>query len=95
MLANYGYKDGSGEFFITIDTDKCDGCKDCVPACPSAVFIVGEDPNDPLRDEPVAVVSEEQRKKLKYSCAPCKPDRDRPQLPCVTACTPLAISHSW
>ena len=26
MLANYGYKDASGDFFITIDTDKCDGC---------------------------------------------------------------------
>jgi hypothetical protein len=26
MIANYGYKDGSGEFFISIDTDCCDGC---------------------------------------------------------------------
>ena len=47
MLANYGYKDGSGDFFITIDTDKCDGCGDCVPACPAGCFEVGEDPNDP------------------------------------------------
>jgi hypothetical protein len=26
MLPNYGYKDASGDFFVTIDTDKCDGC---------------------------------------------------------------------
>ncbi len=95
MIANYGYKDGSGDFFITIDTDKCDGCGDCVPVCPGNVFRVGEDPNDPLSDEPVAMVVEEQRKKLKYTCACCKPDRDRPPLPCVQACKPLAISHSW
>ena len=95
MIANYGYKDGSGDFFIAIDTDKCDGCGDCVPACPCGVFLVGEDPHDPLREEPVARVGEEQRKKLKYTCAPCKPDHDRPPLTCVMACKPLAISHSW
>ena len=95
MIANYGYKDGSGDFFIAIDTDKCNGCGDCVPACPYSVFVVGEDPNDPLRDEPVALVGEEQRRKLKYTCNPCKPDHDRPPLPCVQACKPGAISHSW
>ena len=95
MIAHYGYKDGSGDFFITIDTDKCDGCGDCIPACPNGVFIVGEDLNDPMRDEPVAMVSEDQRKKLKYTCAPCKPDRNRPPLPCIQACKSLALSHSW
>lgn len=96
MLANYGYKDGSGDFFITIDTDVCNGCGDCVPVCPSGCFlVVDEDPNDPLRDEPVAIVSGDQRKKLKYACAQCKPEKARPPLPCVTACTANAIHHSW
>ena len=35
MLANYGYSDGSGNYFITIDTEKCNRCGDCVAACPS------------------------------------------------------------
>ena len=49
MLANYGYKDASGDFFVTIDTDKCNSCGDCVPACPADVFVVlDEDPNDPV-----------------------------------------------
>jgi len=96
MIANYGYKDGSGNYFITIDTDKCDGCGDCAQACPQGVFeVVDEDPNDPLRDEPVAVVPEQQRKKIKYTCASCKPVGETPLLPCIAACNQSAISHSW
>jgi Fe-S-cluster-containing hydrogenase component 2 len=71
MLANYGYKDASGDFFITIDTD------------------------NPMREEPVAIVAADKKKKLKYECNPCKPSADRPPLPCVEACKLGAISHSW
>ena len=96
MLANYGYKDGSGDYFITLDTEKCNGCGDCVTACPSGLFqVLNEDPNDPLREEPVAVVVADKRKKLKYECNPCKPTSHRPRLPCVQACMAEAISHSW
>lgn len=95
MIANYGYKDGSGEYFISIDTDKCDGCGDCVEACSYGVLITGEDLNDPFREEHVAMVSEDHRKKIKYSCAPCKPVSDRSSLPCVAACGAGAIEHSW
>jgi len=96
MIANYGYKDGSGDYFIAIDTDRCDGCGACVPMCPSSVFMVmDEDPNDPMREEPVAVVAEDQRKKIKYACAQCKPGGERMPLPCVVACPVDAITHSW
>ncbi len=96
MLANYGYKDASGDFFITIDTDHCDGCEDCLPACPAQVFaVLAEDPNDPMREEPVAVVADDKKRKLKYECNPCKPDVNRPPLPCVQACSAGAITHSW
>ncbi len=96
MLANYGYKDASGDFFITIDTDKCDGCGDCVPVCPSQVLaVVDEDPNDPLREDPVALVDDQKKKKLKYECNPCKPEDTKRSLPCVDSCKQTAISHSW
>ena len=93
MKAHYGYKDGAGDFFIVIDTDKCIDCEDrgCVAACPEGVLeIITDD-----YDDEVAAVVEEHRKKIKYSCAPCKPARNRPPLPCVSACAPDAITHSW
>jgi len=93
MLANYGYKDGSGDYFITIDTDKCNGCRKCVEACPYGVMAVGEDENDPFSDQEVAFVTEAERKKIKYTCAPCKPGDTIP--PCINACEPDAITHSW
>jgi len=96
MLTNYGYEDASGDFFITIDTDKCNGCGGCIPVCPAEVFhILDEDPNDPMSDEPVVVVDNAKKKKLKYECNPCKPNKNRPDLPCMAACPFNAISHSW
>lgn len=93
MKANYGYKDGSGDYFITIDTDGCAKCQDkpCVAACPASVLEVITDDYD---DE-VAAVTDEHRKKIKFSCAPCKPDVNRLPLPCASACPMDAIAHSW
>lgn len=91
MIANYGYKDGSGEYFISINTDKCNGCGDCITSCPAGVMemIVND------YDEKVVAVTDVHRKKIKYSCAPCKPVQDRPPLPCIAVCQPQAIQHSW
>ena len=93
MIANFGYKDGSGDFFISIDTDKCNGCGECVPACPAKVLEIRDNEYDPLADDQMAVIVEEHRKKIKYSCAPCKTGSSA--LPCVAACTLDAIKHSW
>ena len=51
MLANYGYKDGSGDFFITIDTERCAECADhpCVAACPAGVLEIIDDDYDDER----------------------------------------------
>jgi Fe-S-cluster-containing hydrogenase component 2 len=93
VKANYGFMDGSGEYYITIDTDLCVECaeRSCVAACPLDMFeIIVDD-----YDDEVAAIKEVNRKKIKYDCGPCKPVADRPPLPCVEACAPGAISHSW
>jgi Fe-S-cluster-containing hydrogenase component 2 len=92
MIVHYGYKDGSGEYFISIDTDRCDGCRRCVEVCPQHVLEMRTMMVN-LEDVLVAAVTEEHRKKIKYSCAPCKPEEGKP--PCVTACEQDAIAHTW
>jgi Fe-S-cluster-containing hydrogenase component 2 len=57
--------------------------------------VVEEDPNDPMREKPVAMVAPDKRSKLKYECNPCKLSVHRPPLTCVQACKAGAISHSW
>lgn len=90
-IANYGYSDGSGTYYITITTEKCNACRDCVKVCPAEVFEVIEDDYG----DNVAVVREDKKKNIKYLCGPCKPVENRPPLPCVGACKPGAIVHSW
>ncbi|MFC1905398.1 4Fe-4S binding protein [Chloroflexota bacterium] len=95
MIVNHGYKDGSGTYLISIDQEKCDACGDCVKACPNAVLELVVDPYEPLEERIVATASEAHRKKLKYSCASCKPADRKSELPCVAACKKEAITHSW
>jgi Fe-S-cluster-containing hydrogenase component 2 len=92
MLAHYGYEDGSGSYDITVDTVRCTGCRDCVVVCPARVLTMIEE--DPVEERLVAAVSDEHRKKIKYSCSPCKA-AGYTSLPCVVACEPIALSHSW
>ena len=97
MKANYGYKDGSGDFYITVDTDKCNGCGDCVNACPVEVLELVENEYDIEAETPIASVKKEHSKKVKYSCMPCKPAAGytNADLPCVKACPFGAMEHSW
>ncbi|HHY51086.1 MAG TPA: 4Fe-4S dicluster domain-containing protein [Alphaproteobacteria bacterium] len=94
MIANYGYKDGSGEYFISIDTDKCIDCaagRACLAACPVGMFETMVDDYD---DE-VVQVKAQFRRSLPYDCAGCKPAGGWTSLRCVSACAPGAIAHSW
>jgi Fe-S-cluster-containing hydrogenase component 2 len=94
MIANYGYKDGSGEYYISIDTDRCMACpvgRACLRACPKAMFEVMTDDYD---DE-VICVKQEFRRSLAYACASCKPSGGYTSLPCTSACLPGALNHSW
>ena len=90
-IANYGYRDGSGEFYIIIDTDRCDVCEKCIEACPCGVLEKLIDDYDDV----IIAVKESERNRIKYSCGPCKPAGGRKELPCVAACAARAIRHSW
>ena len=92
MRAHHGYEDGSGRFYITVDTDLCTGCEDCVEACPSDVLVMEEE--EPVEERLVASVNAGKRKQLAYACNPCKP-RGYTALPCVKVCKPVALVHSW
>ncbi|MDO4555728.1 MAG: ferredoxin [Lachnospiraceae bacterium] len=97
MLSNYGYEDGSGSYYIEIDTDKCCNCveKSCIMACPAKIFEIYLDDYD---DE-VVRIREEARNKLKQKCIICKnQDNDTEEkfeLRCIKSCHYQAIKHTW
>ncbi len=95
MKANFGYEDGSGQFYITLDTDKCNGCGDCVPVCPAHVLQLADNEFDPLAEGQIAVVKPANRKTIKYDCGPCKPMSGARSIPCINAGKRVALSHSW
>lgn len=92
MITHYGYSDGSGEYYITIDTDKCTGCGKCVEACPQKALELETIFVD-LEEKVIASVIEDQRKKIKYTCLPCKPETNK--TPCRQACVCKAITCIW
>jgi Fe-S-cluster-containing hydrogenase component 2 len=92
IITYYGYQDGSGEYYIVVDAEKCDSCGECEKVCPQGALkmeLMFIDLNDKL----VAVVTEEHRKKIKYTCSPCKPECGK--APCVNACGQEAIKCIW
>ena len=97
MIANYGYEDASGFYYITIDGDVCARCKDhsCVTTCPQKVYTIESDDYDDL----VAVVVERARKRLRELCSACKGQNGGSsagqRLPCTDACEAGALQHSW
>ena len=91
MIVNYGYSDGNGEYYVAIDTDKCDGCAKCVTACPEKVFEVAEDDYGKV----VAKVKDAIRGKLGYVCPGFYAVCSRNDVNCRSVCAPAAISHTW
>jgi len=91
MRANYGYADASGEFYITIDTEKCDGCGDCVKACPMGIFEIVPDDYDELK----AAVRSEFAKNLSYVCPGYHGKCAAERMNCHSACPCRAIEHTW
>lgn len=92
MIAHYGYIDGSGEYYIIIDSDKCNGCGECVKKCPQTALEMVTEMID-LEDKTVVAVSEQHRKKIKYTCATCNTKKN--EIPCVQVCKQQAIKCVW
>jgi ferredoxin len=91
MRANYGYADASGEYYITVDTDRCDGCGECVRACPHGVLAIELDDED----LPKAVVKPELRRSLADLCPGFDRKCGQRQPNCHSVCRPEALRHSW
>jgi NAD-dependent dihydropyrimidine dehydrogenase PreA subunit len=89
---HYGYIDGSGEYYIVIDSDKCTGCGKCVQQCPKNALEKITEFID-LEDKTIAAIKEEHRKKISYTCAQCKPQGNK--TPCVLSCEQNAIWCVW
>ena len=92
IITHYGYTDGSGEYYIVIDTEKCIGCAKCIVQCPQSALELVDVLID-LEDKTVAAVTEQQRRNIKYACSPCKPESGK--APCVQACEQKAIWCVW
>jgi len=92
MIIHYGYTNGSGEYYISIDTEKCNGCGKCIENCPQQALELGYVIAD-LEEKLVATVSEKYRREIKYTCSPCKPENGK--APCVLVCDKDAISCTW
>jgi len=92
MITHYGYSDGSGEYYIVIDAEKCTGCAKCIPKCPQSALEMVTLFID-LEYKTVAAVTEQHRKKIKYTCSSCKPEKQ--ETPCMLACSEKAIWCTW
>jgi ferredoxin len=91
MIIHYGYEDGSGRYYVSIDAEKCDACTACIEKCPQKILTIDTVMID-LDDKQVAVVLETQRKKIQYTCASCHQGNG---IPCVQACQKGAIAATW
>ncbi len=90
MKVQYGYSDGTGEYFITIDYNLCNGCGECIKRCPAHIFVPENDGASPR-----AVVKEESRKKLASLCPGAGACPLGEKNNCLNSCPVKAISHSW
>ena len=91
MVIHYGYEDGSGQYYVSIDAEKCDACNSCIEKCPQRILTIDTVMID-IEDKRVAVVDEAQRKKIQYTCASC---HQLKEIPCVRACAKGAVVATW
>ncbi|MCJ7713768.1 4Fe-4S dicluster domain-containing protein [Candidatus Bathyarchaeota archaeon] len=92
IITYYGYSDGSGEYYVVIDSIKCTGCGKCLETCPQSALEIVTQFID-LEDKTVVAVNEKNRKKIKYTCSRCLYEGNT--APCSKACEENAISTIW
>jgi benzoyl-CoA reductase subunit A len=91
MKVNYGFTDATGDYYITIDTSKCDGCGECVDVCPSGLLtVINEDGTGPK-----AKVKDELKKKMSILCPGFYACRTSNKSDCHIVCKQNTITHSW
>jgi predicted CoA-substrate-specific enzyme activase len=91
MKISYGYSDGTGEYYITVNTGKCDGCGKCVETCFAGNLEVGK--ND--QGQSKARVKDSIRKKIHITCPGIKVCSFEHPVNCQSSCPRNAISHTW
>jgi Fe-S-cluster-containing hydrogenase component 2 len=91
MIVHYGYTDAMGDFRITVDTDKCDGCGDCLEICPEGIFQLKEDDYDDIKVE----VRQELINKVGILCPGGSICKKNNKFNCIETCQKQALSISW
>ena len=91
LKIQYGYADATGNYFITVDRARCDGCGKCVSVCPSSIFDVVRENGD----QPKAMVREEARNRLSLLCPGFGSCAKSVKTNCHSVCQGNAISHTW
>ena len=87
----YGYTDGTGDYYITIDSAKCSSCGECVTTCPADIFEMASEDGR----EPKAVVVDGVRKRLAILCPGHDACKKTNKENCLGACSQDAINLTW
>jgi ferredoxin len=91
MIIHYGYEDGSGRYYVSINAEKCDACNACIEKCPQRIITIDTVMID-IDDKQVAVINESCRKKIKNTCGECHKEK---VIYCAKACSKGAIETTW
>jgi Fe-S-cluster-containing hydrogenase component 2 len=91
MVVHFGYEDGSGRYYVSIDQEKCTACGACVSACPQKILATESVMID-LDFKDAAAVLDSERKKIKYQCGPC---HEAGTIFCANSCEKGAIVATW
>jgi len=91
MIIHYGYEDGSGRYYVSINAEKCNACGACIDTCPEKIIkedVVMID----IEDKEVAVVDDAFRRRIRDTCGVC---HKTGTIRCVEVCTMEAIEATW